>query len=112
MSGETIVCGGCGRVEGHTLMCDLGGYTTVEQWAAEVEEERVHDQVHAWGTKRVEGCEICLADPPCFGLRISAEGREELREAASRYQRGVITLDAYDAERVAIITAHALDSDG
>ncbi|GAA4221616.1 hypothetical protein FHR32_005157 [Streptosporangium album] len=54
---SNLVCVGCGRAEGHAEMCNLGGYVTREQLAAEADALRTHERDHL--LKRVPGCEFC-----------------------------------------------------
>lgn len=105
-SAKVLVCIGCGLAEGHTQMCEGGGYIDREHLAQMVDAERTHDRDHMRLNERVQGCESCLLDPPSFGVRVSETGRRELDDARERYRQRVITLEQYDAERAAIIAAH------
>ncbi|MFF0250206.1 hypothetical protein [Streptosporangium sandarakinum] len=51
-----LVCVSCRRVEGHTPMCEGGGYDTRESLAAEADALRTHERDHL--IKR-SGCEFC-----------------------------------------------------
>ncbi|MEV4182241.1 hypothetical protein AB0J28_12470 [Streptosporangium canum] len=53
----SIVCGGCGRADGHTQTCEGGGYVTREYLAQEADALRTHERDHL--IKREPGCEFC-----------------------------------------------------
>jgi hypothetical protein len=103
---SVIVCGSCGLTEGHTEMCEGGGYDDREHLVTMRRAEQTHESEHLRFDERVSGCEFCLLDPPSFSVRISVTGGRELDEARERYRMRVTTLEQYDAERAAIIAAH------
>ncbi|MEV0589656.1 hypothetical protein AB0I67_42510, partial [Nonomuraea sp. NPDC050310] len=84
MYDNDIVCGSCGRREGHPEWCDLGGLTTREQLAQENQAWRTHKEEHRYLTERVDGCDFCLLDPPSFGARVTPAGQQELNAASER----------------------------
>jgi hypothetical protein len=59
-----LVCIGCGLADGHTPMCEGGGYAGREELAAERRAEQIHERDHWRLDERAPGCDFCLLDVP------------------------------------------------